>query len=75
MPNLFSGVWINQHGSNLELEAKDGKITGRFDSGVGDEGQILWVDISGQYLDDIITFHAKFEKYKNNSDMGRTTYS
>ncbi|MFN3546780.1 MAG: avidin/streptavidin family protein [Mesorhizobium sp.] len=60
----FTGTWKNQNESTLELrQLAGGSIDGRFESGVGDDNQILWVDISGHALDDVITFHAAFEKY------------
>lgn len=61
----FTGTWKNQHGSTLELrELAGGNIDGRFESGVGDDGQMLYVDISGQSLGDIITFHAVYSDYR-----------
>ena len=60
----FTGTWTNQNGSTLELrQLGSGSIDGRFESGVGDDDQTLWVDVSGHALGDIITFYAMFEKY------------
>lgn len=61
----FTGTWKNQHGSKLELrELTGGVVDGRFESGVGDDNAVLWVDIAGHTLEDVITFHAVYEKYK-----------
>ena len=61
----FTGTWNNQHGSQLELRViGDGMLDGRFESGVGDDGQTLWVEINGRVLDDLITFHAAYEGYQ-----------
>lgn len=59
----FSGTWKNQLGSTLELLIVDKIVSGRFESGVGDDGKTVWVQISGRVLDDIITFNAAYEKY------------
>jgi hypothetical protein len=59
----FTGIWKNQHGSALELHVADGIVRGRFESGVGDDGKIIWVDISGQVLDNVLTFHAVYPMY------------
>lgn len=59
----FNGKWNNQLDSELELRAANGVIEGRFESGVGDEGQKLYVDIKGQFLDDVITFSAVYPRY------------
>ncbi len=60
----FTGTWINQVGSVLELRVADGIVTGRFESGVGDEGKTLWVDVSGRALGDLITFNTVYERYR-----------
>ena len=60
----FTGSWKNQLGSTLELHVIGGIVSGRFESGVGDDGKILYVDISGQVLDDLITFNTVYPKYK-----------
>lgn len=59
----FTGAWKNQNGSTLELHVVDGIVRGRFESGVGDDGQTLWVDVSGKVLDDVITFNAVYPMY------------
>ena len=59
----FTGTWKNPHGSALELRVVGGIVSGRFESGVGDDGQIIWVEISGQVLDDVITFNAVYPMY------------
>ncbi|MER2514198.1 MAG: avidin/streptavidin family protein [Nitrosomonas ureae] len=59
----FTGSWKNQHGSRLELKVADGVVTGQFESGVGDGGEVLWVDINGKTVNDIITFNAIYTKY------------
>lgn len=61
----FTGTWKNQHGSTLELrESAGGIIDGRFESGVGDDGQTLYIDVSGKSLGDSLTFHAVYESYQ-----------
>ena len=59
----FTGTWKNQHGSTLELDDTGGTVSGRFESGVGDDGQALWVDVSGRTLGDVITFNAVYTDY------------
>jgi hypothetical protein len=59
----FTGTWKNQNRSTLELKEVGGIITGRFESGVGDDGQTVWIDVSGRTLDDVITFNAIYKKY------------
>ena len=59
----FTGSWKNQHGSTLELRDTGGTVSGRFESGVGDEGQVLWVDVIGRVLGDVITFNAVYTSY------------
>ena len=61
-PN-FNGTWKNQNKSTLELKEVGGIISGRFESGVGDDGQVVWIDVSGRVLDDVITFNALYQKY------------
>ena len=63
MPANFNGTWKNQNSSTLELKESGGIISGRFESGVGDDGLVTWVDISGRVLDDVITFNALYRKY------------
>ena len=64
MPSVdFTGSWKNRHGSTLELHVVGGIVSGRFDSGVGDDGQTVWVDVSGQVLGDVITFNAVYPQY------------
>jgi len=65
MPVDFTGSWVNQHGSQLRLQAVGGMITGQFESGVGDDGQRLWVEITGRYLDDVITFSTVYDQFKS----------
>jgi hypothetical protein len=63
MPVNFTGSWINQNESTLEITDSGGVISGRFESGVGDDGQTLWVDVTGRALDDIVTFNAVYAQY------------
>lgn len=60
----FTGTWRNQNGSILELrQLGSGNIDGRFESGVGDNNQTLWVEVNGRALGDVVTFHAVFESF------------
>ena len=59
----FNGTWKNQNKSTLELKEAGGIISGRFESGVGDDGQVVWIDVSGRVLDDVITFNALYQKF------------
>lgn len=59
----LSGSWTNQNKSRLELQVTDGVVSGRFESGVGDDGETLWEDISGRAHGDLITFNVVYEKY------------
>lgn len=63
-PVDFNGTWRNQHQSLLELRVDDGVVRGRFESGVGDDGQTLWVEIGGRALGDVITFNAVYREYR-----------
>ncbi len=63
MPIDFTGTWRNQHGSVLELSVVDGTVSGRFESVVGDDGHMLWVDVTGRTLGDVITWNAVYESY------------
>ena len=64
MGTVFDGTWENQHGSILELKVRGEAVTGRFESGVGDDGHVLWVDVVGRILDDLITFSASYQPYR-----------
>lgn len=64
MPVDFTGTWRNQLNSRLELQALNGVLTGRFESGVGDDGQTIWVPITGRYLDDVMAFITVYERYQ-----------
>jgi len=64
MATNFSGTWRNQNKSKLELTQQGDVLTGRFESGVGDDGQVLWVDITGKVLGDLITFSAVYSKFR-----------
>jgi hypothetical protein len=59
----FAGTWKNQNESRLELTVLGGVVFGRFESGVGDDNQPLWVEVSGRVLDDVITFNAVYVQY------------
>jgi hypothetical protein len=63
MPVDFTGTWKNQNGSLLELAVLATVVTGRFESGVGDNGEKLWVQVSGRVLDDVITFNVVYERF------------
>jgi hypothetical protein len=60
MSATFTGEWKNQYGSILKLTESGGTLTGEFESGVGDNGQTLWVEVAGRVLDDVVTFHAAY---------------
>ncbi len=59
----FTGTWKNQNNSTLELHVTGGIVSGRFESGVGDDGEILWEAVNGRVLDDVITFNVVYSKY------------
>lgn len=60
----FNGSWRNQRGSTLELVVdRHGIVTGRFESGVGDKGQMLWVDVTGRAQDNLVTFNALWPSF------------
>lgn len=59
----FTGSWKNQNNSTLELQVTRGIVHGRFESGVGDDGETLWEDVSGRVLDDVITFNVVYSRY------------
>ena len=60
----FTGTWKNQVGSTLELKTVGETVSGRFESGVGDDGSTLWVQVSGRVLGDVITFNTVYEKFR-----------
>lgn len=64
MASKATGTWKNQRGSILELKESHGVISGRFESGVGDDGTTLWVNVSGQAFGDLLSFSAVYTKYK-----------
>ena len=59
----FTGTWKNQNNSTLELQITSEIVSGRFESGMGDGGEILWEEVSGRVLDDVITFNVVYSKY------------
>jgi hypothetical protein len=59
----FAGKWINTKNSVLELKQSDSSITGTFDSGVSDDGQVLKAPVVGWVNGDRITFAANYDKY------------
>lgn len=62
MPN-FSGRWSNQRNSLLILKQTGEKVTGTFDSGVGDGNQKMPVPIVGWVNGDRIAFTATYSQH------------
>ena len=59
----FSGLWVNQRMSLLRLKQADKKVTGTFDSGVGDDDQKIEVSVVGWASGDRIAFTTTYPKY------------
>ena len=59
----FSGTWKNQNDSKLELSVSAGAVTGRFESGVGDDGHVVWVTVAGRQTGDVIAFSAAYDQF------------
>lgn len=61
----FNGIWKNQNNSRLVLKVTNGIVTGRFESGVGDDDQVHWVDIQGRVFNSLIAFNAVYPEYQS----------
>jgi hypothetical protein len=64
MPKIdFEGQWYNQHGSDMELTVKKGKVTGVYRTRVGAPGDAEEFDLVGFCSGDLLTFTVNFGKY------------
>ena len=59
----FSGKWKNTKESVLELRQEGEKISGTFDSGVADGGQVLKVPVVGWVNGDRLSFTTTYRSY------------
>jgi hypothetical protein len=59
----FTGRWANTKNSILELHQVDNSISGTFDSGVSDGGQIIKAPVIGWVNGDRVTFATTYEKF------------
>lgn len=59
----FSGRWVNTRNSVLELQQNNNALTGTFDSGVSDGGQVIQAPIVGWANGDRISFTATYEMF------------
>lgn len=59
----FSGIWINELGSEMELVVKDGKVSGKYKTAVGKAGPTERFDLTGFASGDRIVFCCNFEPY------------
>ena len=61
----YSGTWYNQHGSSMDLVvAKDGKVSGKFRSGVGLSQRDEEFDVRGYVAGEVIAFIVDFARYE-----------
>jgi hypothetical protein len=58
----FTGKWTNKKDSVLELNQDGNSLTGTFDSGVADGGEVI-VPVVGWANGDRVTFAATYEKF------------
>jgi hypothetical protein len=64
MNGNLSGVWHNQHGSEMQIEVgEDGSITGSFRSGTGLPGPRERFPLTGHLAGDLISITVDFGKY------------
>jgi hypothetical protein len=65
MPNVdFSGKWHNEHDSEMELQvAADGRVTGKYQTGVGSPTPSEQFDLVGFAKGDQLSFTVDFSKY------------
>ena len=62
----FSGKWHNQHGSEMTLTiTADGKVTGRFQTGVDSPSSSEEFPLVGFVCGDLIAFSVNFGKYQS----------
>lgn len=59
----FSGSWRNTKNSLLEIVQNGNALTGTFDSGVSDGGQIIKAPIVGWVNGDRVSFTATYEVF------------
>jgi hypothetical protein len=59
----FTGKWVNTKNSVLELTQNGNSITGTFDSGVSDNGQVVLAPIVGWANGDRVSFTATYEMF------------
>ncbi|QBF33318.1 avidin/streptavidin family protein [Thalassococcus sp. S3] len=59
----FSGKWVNTKNSVLELHQNGNSLTGNFDSGVSDGGQVIKAPIVGWANGDRVSFTATYEMF------------
>lgn len=63
-PKRYSGTWYNQHGSSMDLSVGvDGKVSGRFRSGVGLSHRDEAFDVTGFAAGEVIALIVNFSKY------------
>lgn len=59
----FSGKWVNTKDSVLELEQDGNSLSGIFDSGVSDGGQVIKAPVVGWANGDRVSFTATYEMF------------
>jgi hypothetical protein len=59
----FNGKWNNQHGSEMTLHVQQGRVSGKYRTGVGAPGPTEEFDLAGFCSGDLIAFTVNFGKY------------
>jgi hypothetical protein len=62
-PVDFSGVWNNQHGSEMTLQVNNGVVSGEYRTGVGLPSPVERFPLTGFCSDDLLVFSVNFGKY------------
>lgn len=59
----FSGIWVNELGSEMDLAVNAGRVSGKYKTAVGKPGSTERFALTGFALGDRIVFCVNFEPY------------
>lgn len=59
----FSGIWVNEMGSEMELTVREGRVSGSYRTAVGRASPTERFDLTGFATGDRIVFCVKFGDY------------
>lgn len=62
-PSVFNGTWENERGSQVTFTVSDGKLSGYYQTNVGQPDKSQKFDLTGFVQNDQITFTVNFGKY------------